>query len=69
MRGVFPVVFPMVPGWDVADRLPEALPELADLIAAGKLDVPVWRAPLAEAARAHADIEAHRNQGKVVLLP
>lgn len=57
-------------GMDPADRLPEALPRLAGLIAAGKLDVPVWRAyPLAEAARAHADLEARRNQGKVVLLP
>ncbi|MGX1849613.1 NADP-dependent oxidoreductase [Streptomyces sp. NPDC055299] len=57
-------------GMDPADRFPEALPRLAELIAAGKLDVPVWRAyPLAEAARAHADIEARRNQGKVVLLP
>ncbi|MEW1748874.1 NADP-dependent oxidoreductase [Streptomyces angustmyceticus] len=57
-------------GMDPADRCPEALPRLAGLIAAGKLDVPVWRAyPLAEAARAHADIEARRNKGKVVLLP
>ncbi|MGW1890597.1 NADP-dependent oxidoreductase [Streptomyces sp. NPDC002004] len=57
-------------GMDPADRFPEALPQLADLIAAGKLDVPVWRSyPLAEAAQAHADIEARRNQGKVVLLP
>lgn len=57
-------------GMDPADRFPEALPRLAELIAAGKLDVPVWRAyPLAEAARAHADIEARRNQGKAVLLP
>ncbi|MGW0884712.1 NADP-dependent oxidoreductase [Streptomyces sp. NPDC002671] len=57
-------------GMDPADRFPEALPQLADLIAAGKLDVPVWRAyPLAEAAQAHADIEARRNEGKVVLLP
>lgn len=57
-------------GMDPADRFPEALPRLAELIAAGKLGVPVWRAyPLAEAARAHADIEARRNQGKVVLLP
>ncbi|MBL1098546.1 NADP-dependent oxidoreductase [Streptomyces coffeae] len=57
-------------GMDPADRFPEALPQLADLIAAGKLDVPVWRSyPLAEAAQAHADIEAHRNQGKAVLLP
>ncbi|MEV6568579.1 NADP-dependent oxidoreductase [Streptomyces kronopolitis] len=57
-------------GMDPADRFPEALPQLAGLIAAGKLDVPVWCAyPLAEAARAHADLEAHRNQGKVVLRP
>ncbi|EST18464.1 NADPH:quinone reductase [Streptomyces roseochromogenus subsp. oscitans DS 12.976] len=57
-------------GMDPADRFPEALPQLAGLIAAGKLDVPVWRAyPLAEAAQAHADIEARRNEGKVVLLP
>ncbi|MFF4037077.1 NADP-dependent oxidoreductase [Streptomyces sp. NPDC001816] len=57
-------------GMDPKDRFPQALPQLADLIAAGKLDVPVWRAyPLAEAAQAHADIEAGRNQGKVVLLP
>ena len=57
-------------GSDPKDRFPESLPLLADLIAAGKLDVPVWRAyPLAEAAKAHADIEARRNQGKVVLVP
>ncbi|MFH8387592.1 NADP-dependent oxidoreductase [Kitasatospora sp. NPDC018058] len=57
-------------GSDPKDRFPESLPLLADLIATGKLDVPVWRAyPLAEAAKAHADIEARRNQGKVVLLP
>jgi NADPH:quinone reductase-like Zn-dependent oxidoreductase len=57
-------------GMDPADRFPEALPQLADLIAAGKLDVPVWRTyPLIEAAQAHADIEASRNHGKVVLLP
>lgn len=55
---------------DPKDRFPEALPQLADLIAAGKLDVPVWRTyPLAEAAMAHADIEARRNRGKIVLLP
>lgn len=57
-------------GMDPADRFPEALPQLAALSAAGKLDVPVWHAyPLADAAQAHADIEARRNQGKVVLLP
>ncbi|MFF9781810.1 zinc-binding dehydrogenase [Streptomyces nigrescens] len=57
-------------GMDPADRFPEALPQLAGLFAAGKLDVPVGHVyPLAEAARAHAGIEARRNQGKVVLLP
>jgi NADPH:quinone reductase-like Zn-dependent oxidoreductase len=30
----------------------------------------VWRTyPLAEAARAHADLDAGRNYGKLVLLP
>jgi len=57
-------------GADPADRAREALPELAALMAAGKLTVPVWRSyPLAQAAQAHADIEAHRNHGKVILLP
>jgi NADPH:quinone reductase-like Zn-dependent oxidoreductase len=57
-------------GADPADRAPEALPELAALMAAGRLDVPIWRTyPLAQAAQAHADIEARRNHGKIVLLP
>jgi NADPH:quinone reductase-like Zn-dependent oxidoreductase len=57
-------------GADPADRAPEALPELAALMAAGKLAVPVWRSyPLAQAAQAHADIEARRNHGKIILLP
>ena len=57
-------------GADPADRFPEALPELAGLAASGRLTVPIWRAnPLAEAARAHADLEAGRNHGKIVLLP
>ncbi|WP_030796994.1 NADP-dependent oxidoreductase [Streptomyces sp. NRRL S-337] len=48
----------------------ESLPELVQLAAAGNLDLPVWRAyPLDQAATAHADIEARRNQGKVILLP
>ncbi|MFE3551337.1 NADP-dependent oxidoreductase [Streptomyces kronopolitis] len=48
----------------------QSLPELVRLAAAGELDVPVWRAyPLDQAATAHADIEARRNRGKVVLLP
>ncbi|HEX4094712.1 MAG TPA: NADP-dependent oxidoreductase [Trebonia sp.] len=57
-------------GADPADRAPEALPELAALLADGRLDVPIWRTyPLAQAAQAHADLETHRNHGKVVLLP
>ncbi|MEU6238848.1 NADP-dependent oxidoreductase [Kitasatospora sp. NPDC047058] len=48
----------------------DSLPELVRLAAAGRLAMPVWRTyPLAEAARAHADLEAHRNRGKAVLLP
>jgi NADPH:quinone reductase-like Zn-dependent oxidoreductase len=57
-------------GADPADRAPEALPELASLIAAGRLSVPIWRTyPLAQAALAHAELEARRNHGKVILLP
>jgi NADPH:quinone reductase-like Zn-dependent oxidoreductase len=38
--------------------------------ASGQLTVPIWRSyPLAEAAQAHADLEAGRNHGKIVLLP
>ncbi|MEU9048503.1 MULTISPECIES: NADP-dependent oxidoreductase [unclassified Kitasatospora] len=52
------------------DQGGQALPELVELAAAGKLTLPIWRTyPLAEAAQAHADLEAHRNQGKAVLLP
>jgi NADPH:quinone reductase-like Zn-dependent oxidoreductase len=48
----------------------DPLPELVRLAATGKLTVPVWRTyALDQAARAHADLEAHRNQGKAVLLP
>ncbi|MFH8387407.1 NADP-dependent oxidoreductase [Kitasatospora sp. NPDC018058] len=53
-----------------ADQGGQALPELVQLAAAGKLTLPIWRTyPLAEAAQAHADLEAHRNRGKAVLLP
>jgi len=55
---------------DPADRCQQALPELVALAAAGRLSVPIWRTyPLAEAARAHEDLEAGRNHGKIVLLP
>ncbi|MEU6896183.1 NADP-dependent oxidoreductase [Streptomyces sp. NPDC046557] len=57
-------------GMDPADRATEALPELAELAAAGELDVPIWRTyPLAEAARAHADLDARRYRGKIILVP
>jgi NADPH:quinone reductase-like Zn-dependent oxidoreductase len=57
-------------GQDPADRAPEALPELAALLADGGLTVPVWRSyPLADAAQAHADLDAGRNRGKIILLP
>ncbi|MEU2716281.1 NADP-dependent oxidoreductase [Streptomyces sp. NPDC007205] len=52
------------------DPVGESLPELVQLAAAGKLTLPIWRTyPLTEAAQAHTDLEAHRNQGKAVLLP
>ncbi|GAA1078186.1 MULTISPECIES: quinone oxidoreductase family protein [Kitasatospora] len=53
-----------------SDGAGEPLPELVRLTAAGKLAVPIWRTyPLAEAARAHTDLEARRNRGKAVLMP
>ncbi|MFB7462740.1 NADP-dependent oxidoreductase [Streptomyces sp. NPDC056224] len=53
-----------------ADLGGQALPELVQLAADGRLTVPVWRTySLGDAAKAHADLEAHRNQGKAVLLP
>ncbi|MEU8976039.1 NADP-dependent oxidoreductase [Streptomyces monashensis] len=57
-------------GGGPADRFPEALPQLAELIAAGRLVVPIGATyPLAEAAQAHADVEARRARGKAVLTP
>jgi NADPH:quinone reductase-like Zn-dependent oxidoreductase len=57
-------------GADPADRMPEALVQIVELVAAGKLHVKIGRSyPLAEAARAHADIESGRSHGKTVLLP
>jgi NADPH:quinone reductase-like Zn-dependent oxidoreductase len=57
-------------GQDPSDRAAEALPELAVLLADGRLSVPVWRSyPLAETAEAHADLDAGRNHGKIILLP
>lgn len=55
-------------------RTPELLRSRAeavlDLVAAGKLDVRIGeRYPLAEARRAHEDLEARRSTGKLVLVP
>ncbi|MFJ3235049.1 NADP-dependent oxidoreductase [Streptomyces sp. NPDC086787] len=52
------------------DQAEDSLPQLVRLAAAGMLTLPVWRTyPLEQAATAHADLEAHRNRGKAVLLP
>jgi NADPH2:quinone reductase len=55
-------------------RTPALLKERASavfaLIAAGKLDVRIGqRYPLAEARRAHEDLEARRTTGKLLLVP
>ncbi|MFD8783578.1 NADP-dependent oxidoreductase [Kitasatospora sp. NPDC059599] len=52
------------------DQTTDPLPELVRLAAAGGLTLPIGRTyPLDQAATAHADLEAHRTRGKVVLLP
>ncbi|MCQ2001982.1 quinone oxidoreductase family protein [Arthrobacter zhaoxinii] len=44
--------------------------ELFDAVLAGKLDVRIGQTyPLAEASRAHADLEGRRTTGKVLLVP
>jgi len=55
-------------------RTPELLRERAgalfELVASGRLDVRIGhRYPLAEARRAHEDLEARRTAGKLILLP
>jgi NADPH:quinone reductase len=55
-------------------RTPQLLRERAgavlDLVASGRLDVRIGgRHPLAEARRAHEDLEARRTTGKLLLLP
>jgi NADPH:quinone reductase-like Zn-dependent oxidoreductase len=57
-------------GANPADRFPEALPALAALAADDDLALPIWRTyPLAQASKAHSDIEQHVNRGKLVLIP
>ncbi len=56
-------------GGGPGDSVSGALQEVVDLAAAGKLDLTIWRSyPLAEAARAHADLEAGANRGKIILV-
>jgi NADPH2:quinone reductase len=51
-------------------RLEESAAELFDLIERGAIVVPVERRyPLADAARAHADLAARRTTGSCVLIP
>ena len=55
-------------------RTPEMLQQRAgavlEMVAAGRLDVRIGaRLPLAEARRAHEDLEARRTTGKLLLLP
>jgi NADPH2:quinone reductase len=55
-------------------RTPEMLRERAgavlDLVAAGRLDVRIGgRYPLADARRAHEDLESRRTTGKLLLIP
>ncbi len=48
----------------------EVLAELATLIAAGDLDVPIAaRYPLAEVREAYRDLERRHTLGKIVLIP
>jgi len=57
-------------GPDPTDRDRTALAQLADLAAAGKLELPIWRRyPLAQARNAHEDLDTGRNRGKIVLIP
>lgn len=46
------------------------LAELADLIAAGHLDLPIARTyPLDDVREAFADLERRHTRGKIVLIP
>ncbi|WP_425444490.1 zinc-binding dehydrogenase [Streptomyces alboverticillatus] len=63
----YPVVHHHVP---THETLLQRTGEVFDLILSGRLTPRVTgRYPLAEAARAHADIESRRTTGKLLLLP
>ena len=49
---------------------PEALREVADLVVAGRIDVPIAATyPLARVRDAYAELAERRTRGKIVLLP
>lgn len=53
----------------VAGSVPDALAEAVDLIARGRLHIPVEKSyPLTEAAAAHADSRAGHTRGRRVLV-
>jgi NADPH:quinone reductase-like Zn-dependent oxidoreductase len=57
-------------GPDPTDRDRTALAKLANLVATRRLQLPIWRTyALTDAVQAHRDLDAHRNHGKIVLLP
>jgi len=56
--------------FDRTDLLELALGEIAGWLAAGRIHAPpVVTYPLADVARAHADIESGRTVGKLILIP
>ena len=57
-------------GGDAADLPEDVLQGFLDAVAEGRLAVPIARTyPLDEIARAHADMEADRGAGKLVVIP
>jgi NADPH:quinone reductase-like Zn-dependent oxidoreductase len=57
-------------GGDAGDLPPAVLQEFLDAVAAGRAHVPIHRSyRLDEIAQAHADMEAGRATGKLVVLP
>jgi NADPH:quinone reductase-like Zn-dependent oxidoreductase len=57
-------------GGDASDLPPDVLQEFLDAVAAGEAQVPIDRTyRLDQIAEAHADMEAGRATGKLVVLP
>ncbi|KAA2265837.1 zinc-binding dehydrogenase [Solihabitans fulvus] len=69
MTEAYPVIFPSGQGRDLAGIV-EVLAELADLIDAGRLEIPIAATyPLAEVQAAYKELEQRHTRGKIVLLP